>query len=132
MSAEALVLPAEPPRVTETRGSNLSPAIREVVIHMERHFNEPLTLDGLAAICRLSMHRFATVFRRQMGIPPHQYLCRLRVRHAYALLRDGVTPAEAALEAGFCDQSHLSRHFRKQLGVSPGRVAAAFRPVVAS
>jgi AraC-like DNA-binding protein len=48
-----------------------------------------------------------------------------RVRRAKALLRAGRTPAEAAAEAGFSDQSHLTRHFKRLLGFTPGRYRRA-------
>ncbi|MCI0752958.1 helix-turn-helix domain-containing protein [Teichococcus vastitatis] len=129
--APAFMDPVRLPRVSPRSAPRLqggpSPAIRRVVAFMELHFAERLTLPQLAERCQLSMHRFATVFRRQVGIPPHQYLCRVRARHARQLLHQGLSPAEAAAAAGFFDQSHLSRHFRRQFGISPARFAAACR-----
>jgi len=100
------------------------PAIRRALAIMQANFAEPLTVAQLAAVSGLSPCRFVTVFRRQVGVPPHQYLCRLRVAHARDLLRRGVSAAETATEAGFFDQSHLSRHFKRICGVTPGRFAA--------
>jgi transcriptional regulator GlxA family with amidase domain len=76
-------------------------------------------------MCHRSLHRFATVFRQEVGIPPHQYLCRLRIQHAQSLLRQGTSPIVAAVETGFFDQSHLSRHFKRLCGVTPGRFVAS-------
>ena len=59
----------------------------------------------------------------QFGISPHQYLTSRRVDLARGLLLDGMPPSLAAAEAGFYDQSHLTRHFRRVLGTSPGRYA---------
>jgi len=98
-----------------------SPGIRRALSHIERHFTEALYLDDLAALAGLSVCRFVTVFRRQVGLTPHRFVCRERVRYARALLADGVPAAQAALEAGFFDQSHLSRHFKSVYGVTPGR-----------
>ncbi len=106
-----------------TRPAHCSPAIRSVLDFIERNFADPIPLTELAALCGLSLHRFVTVFRSQVGVPPHQYVCRTRVRHARTLLRQGVPLAAAALDAGFCDQSHLSRHFKRQCGVTPGHFA---------
>jgi AraC-like DNA-binding protein len=72
-------------------------------------------------VAGLSVWRFATVFREQVGVSPHRYICRLRVERAQALLRAGMSPAEAASEAGFYDQSHLSRHFKNLCGMTPGQ-----------
>ncbi|HEV2508354.1 AraC family transcriptional regulator [Bosea sp. (in: a-proteobacteria)] len=98
-----------------------SPGIRRALSHIERHFTEALYLDDLASLAGLSVCRFVTVFRRQVGLTPHRFVCRERVRYARALLADGVPAAQAALEAGFFDQSHLSRHFKSVYGVTPGR-----------
>ncbi|MGX1788537.1 helix-turn-helix domain-containing protein [Bosea sp. NPDC055332] len=98
-----------------------SPGIRRALSHIERHFTEALYLDDLAAVAGLSVCRFVTVFRRQVGLTPHRFVCRERVRYARALLADGVPAAQAALEAGFFDQSHLSRHFKSVYGMTPGR-----------
>jgi transcriptional regulator GlxA family with amidase domain len=108
----------------------ISPPIRRVMSYMEEHFAEPLSLAELARMCDRSLYRFATVFRREVGIPPHQYLCRLRIQHAQSLLRQGTSPTIAAVETGFFDQSHLSRHFKRLCGVTPGRFVAAGSPPV--
>ncbi|WP_158743000.1 helix-turn-helix domain-containing protein [Acidisphaera sp. L21] len=103
----------------------LSPGVRAVLAFIEENFAEPITLAELAMLCGLSLHRFVTVFRCQVGIPPHQYLCRIRVDRAQALLRQGLPLAAVALDTGFFDQSHLSRHFKRQCGVTPGHFAGA-------
>jgi AraC-like DNA-binding protein len=96
-------------------------AIESVLRHIDDHLNQPLTLPELAALTGLSMWRFATVFRQQVGVAPHRYICRLRVERAQALIRNGMPAATAASEAGFYDQSHLSRHFKNLLGMTPGQ-----------
>ena len=76
----------------------------------------------------LSLHRFITVFRSQVGIPPHRYVCRTRVRRRAHLLRRGVPAAVVAIDTGFCDQSHLSRHFKRHCGITPGHFAGSAVP----
>jgi len=93
--------------------------IDNALAYIHRHFGEQLSLEALAQIAGLSVCRFATVFRQRMGIPPHRYICILRVRHAQALLRSGMPAANVASEAGFYDQSHLSRHFKNVCGMTP-------------
>lgn len=110
------------------RPDSVGPAIRRVLDHIDENFADPLPLADLAEIARLSLHRLVTVFRSQVGIPPHQYLCRIRVQHARNLLRQGLPAASVAIDSGFCDQSHLSRHFKRQCGVTPGHFALASRP----
>lgn len=99
----------------------VSPGIQRALHHIERHFTDAVYLEDLAALAGLSVCRFVTVFRRQIGLTPHRFICHRRIRYAKALLRDGVPMAQAASEAGFFDQSHLSRHFKSICGVTPGR-----------
>ena len=107
-----------------------TPSILRVLRHIDEHLGEPLTLSDLAVVAGLSMWRFATVFRQQVGIAPHRYICRLRVQRAQALMLEGISPASAASEAGFYDQSHFSRHFKTMFGMAPGQymTAAARQP----
>lgn len=63
-------------------------------------------------------------FSQAYGIAPHRYVTGRRVDRARRLLLDGRTPAEAAVEVGYHDQAHLTRHFRRVLGTTPGAFAA--------
>ena len=99
----------------------LSLGIQRAVRHIERNFTARIQLDELARLSELSVCRFVTVFGRQIGLTPHRFICHRRVAYAKALLAGGMPAAEAAAEAGFCDQSHLSRHFKAICGVTPGR-----------
>lgn len=62
-------------------------------------------------------------FSGAYGIAPHQYLMSRRVDRARRLLLEGRPPGEVASATGFYDQSHLTRHFKKLVGVTPGRYA---------
>ena len=64
-------------------------------------------------------------FSAAYGIAPHQYLNSRRVDRARRLLLEGRPPGEVATTTGFFDQSHLTRHFRKLVGVTPGRYSKA-------
>ncbi|MEW2348312.1 AraC family transcriptional regulator [Streptomyces sp. NPDC006684] len=81
---------------------------------------------GLAEAARL-LHADEThlvrAFTRAFGIAPHQYVTARRLDRARRLLLEGVPAARAATESGFYDQPHLSRHFRRFLGTTPGRFA---------
>ncbi|WP_246646389.1 helix-turn-helix transcriptional regulator [Nonomuraea ceibae] len=80
----------------------------------------PPGLRELAEAVGTTPFALVRAFRRAYGLPPHAYLTQLRVRRARELLARGTPPAEAAQAAGFCDQSHLSRHFRRIVGTTPG------------
>jgi AraC-like DNA-binding protein len=113
---------------SRTAGASRSgAAIERVRHHIDEHLGQPLGLAELAELADLSVWRFATVFRQQVGVSPHRYICRLRVERAQALIRQGIPPATAASEAGFYDQSHLSRHFKNVCGMTPGQYLTAAR-----
>lgn len=78
------------------------------------------------AATELGAHRshLVRVFTRNFGIAPHRYVIGRRVDRARRLLLSGSSPAEAAVESGFHDQAHLTRHFRSTLGTTPGAFAA--------
>ena len=62
---------------------------------------------------------FLRRFKKVAGLTPHQFLVQNRLRTAKKLLADKLPPAAAALEAGFYDQSHLNRWFRRNIGLTP-------------
>ncbi|KVG30414.1 helix-turn-helix domain-containing protein [Burkholderia diffusa] len=97
----------------------VSSAIGDVLRTIDASFAQPLNLDTLAAVAGLSVSRFTARFRGEVGLSPHRYLCLVRVRRAQDLLRAGVAPSVVATEVGFFDQSHLCRHFRRVLGITP-------------
>ena len=78
------------------------------------------TVARLAERSRMSREGFTRHFKRVHGLPPHAFQLMARLNHARALLRAGVSPAMAALEAGFADQSHMGRNFRRFFGTTPG------------
>ena len=77
----------------------------------------------MAEVAGLSRAHLIRAFRREFFITPHAFQTDMRVRHARRLLRDGATPSDTALECGFADQAHMTRHFKARSGVTP----AAFR-----
>jgi AraC-like DNA-binding protein len=84
-----------------------------------------LTADQLAAAAGCSRFAAYRTFTQAYGLAPSDYQRQLRVRAARRLLIRGVTPAVAAAEAGFADQAHLTRWFRRYYGVTPGAYRAA-------
>lgn len=82
-----------------------------------------MTLDEAATLVPAHPTHLVRAFSAAFGIAPHQYLMSRRVDHARRLLLDGRPPAEVATAVGFYDQSHLTRHFKRFVGVTPGRYA---------
>lgn len=100
-------------------------AVGRALGYLDAHFAEAVDLATLAAAAGVPRVRLIRAMRRQTGLTPHAWLTDRRVRAAARLLRTGIAPAEAALAAGFCDQSHLNRAFRVRIGVPPGAYRAA-------
>ena len=88
---------------------------------------EHVSIDFLADIAGLSAYYLVRVFHRRVGVPPHTYQRLVRVELARALLRTGLSIADAAHQAGFYDQSHLNRCFKKVLGLTPGEYCGGAR-----
>ncbi|MEU0894876.1 AraC family transcriptional regulator [Streptomyces massasporeus] len=84
---------------------------------------DPPSLAALATDLGLSRYQLLRAFRTTMGVPPYAWLAQHRVARARGLLEAGLRPAEVAGLVGFADQAHLTRWFRRVLGVTP----AAYR-----
>ncbi len=105
-------------------------AVLRAVELMRRRLTDALTLEELAGVSGMSPFHFARQFKIATGHPPHDYLVRLRVDRAQELIRQHArawTLAAIANESGFADQSHMARHFKRVLGVTPGEFADAYR-----
>ena len=87
---------------------------------IESQYAESLGLDDLADHVATSPYHFLRLFRRELGLTPHQYLIRTRLRHALRLLTaTRLSVTEVAFEVGFSDLSNFSRTFRRHVGMSP-------------
>ncbi|HKX44868.1 MAG TPA: helix-turn-helix transcriptional regulator, partial [Burkholderiaceae bacterium] len=81
----------------------------------------PLSLDDVAQQVGVGAFHLMRVFRRAIGVTPHQYLMRVRLLRAMALLRDTAQPVtEIAYAAGWSDLSNFTRTFGRDVGCSPG------------
>ncbi|HYO63007.1 MAG TPA: AraC family transcriptional regulator [Pyrinomonadaceae bacterium] len=92
--------------------------------YLEANYAENVSLRQLAAVCDISPFHLLRTFRDAVGLPPFEYQTQLRISHAKRLLRDGWSIADAAAETGFADQSHLTRHFKRVVGLTPGKYFA--------
>jgi AraC family transcriptional regulator len=87
-----------------------------------------VSLKELARECRLSTAHFSRAFRRSVGVAPHNWLIEQRIVLSKKKMRDDrLSLADVAAECGFSDQSHLTRHFVRIVGVTPGAWRRAFR-----
>ncbi len=87
--------------------------------YLRSHYAENVSLTQLTSLTNLSPFYLLRVFHNRAGFPPHEYQTQVRIAHARKLIRNGTPLSQAALETGFFDQSHLSRNFKRIVGVTP-------------
>ena len=93
---------------------------RRVLDYIESNLSRELTLGELAKIVDLSLHHFARIFKKTIGVAPHRYVLARRVEHAKGMLRaTSSSLVEVGLSAGFCSQSHFTSTFRRMVGATP-------------
>lgn len=105
-----------------------SPSVHRARDFIEAHLTEPVRLDDLVQAAGAS-DRFQLVrsFTAATGLPPHAYQIQRRINLARQLLARGLPPADVAIELGFVDQSHFSRHFKRVVAVPPATYQRAIR-----
>lgn len=92
----------------------------EAAIWIDARSHEPIDLDGAAKAVGLGSFHFLRLFARVLGVTPHQYLVRSRLRHAARLLAEDARPiTDVAFDVGFGDLSNFVRTFHRAAGVSP-------------
>ncbi|MDX6281554.1 MAG: hypothetical protein QOH03_2625 [Kribbellaceae bacterium] len=103
--------------------ASLRNAVQVVRGYLEENYAATVSLDELARMVSLSPFHLARLFREEVGMPPHAFQLQLRLTRAKDLLRQGRPVSEVAIETGFFDLSHFTRHFKRHVGISPGRYA---------
>jgi AraC-like DNA-binding protein len=96
------------------------PAVRAARDLLHERPAAPPALGELAEAVGTGPYALLRAFRAAYGLPPHAYLTNLRVQRAREMLDAGLRPAEVAARVGFTDQAHLTRHFKRIVGVPPG------------
>jgi AraC-like DNA-binding protein len=116
-----------PPGLAEAgpRGFAEDRTARLVRDFLDAHYAAPVTGDELAAAAGRSRYAAYRAFRAAWGLAPSEYQRLLRLRAARQCLAAGVPPAEAAATAGFADQAHLTRWFRRCYGITPAEFRRA-------
>jgi AraC-like DNA-binding protein len=100
----------------------------ETALWIDTHSHRQIDLEHAAAQAELSPFHFLRLFASVLGVTPHQYLVRSRLRHAARLLADNERPVtDVAYDVGFGDLSNFVRTFHRAAGVSPRRFREASR-----
>jgi AraC-like DNA-binding protein len=112
------------------RGSTDPRAVDAPLARVRRVLDEQLTrrvpLGEMAALAGLSRFHFLRAFSRAYGVSPYAYSLNRRLLEAQRRLSHGAAISMTALEFGFADQAHLTRHFLRTIGVTPGEYQRAF------
>lgn len=117
-----LVLLSERPQNLGKPDARQRRCVIETAVWLDENSHQPLSLDMLADKAGLSPFHFLRVFTRVLGVTPHQYLLRSRLRRAVHLLTEPeLSVLEVAIEAGFNDLSNFIRTFNRAAGMSPGQ-----------
>jgi AraC family transcriptional regulator len=108
------------PKAPGPRGKLNAFQLRTVVDFIDGHLSEDVSSVALARQAHVSPFHFARLFRRTVGIPPHQFVLRLRIQRAIGLMKTRtLSLAHIAAESGFHDQPHFTRAFRAVTGTTP-------------
>jgi AraC-like DNA-binding protein len=101
-------------------------AVRLARTFLHDSLADKISLDDVATHARLDKFHLVRAFRAEVGIPPYEYLTHARIAKARDLLQHGALVANAAQAVGFYDESQLHRHFRRIVGITPGRFSRSF------
>ncbi|MEO0415660.1 MAG: AraC family transcriptional regulator [Verrucomicrobiota bacterium] len=107
---------------------HLFQALAPVFSYLEEHYAQPVSMEEMAKLAGLSATHFNRRFREVIGMNPTKFLHSLRIEKARMLLAKSRTPiGQIALEVGYHDQSHFTRHFRKLTGETPKTYRQSFQ-----
>ncbi|MDC0336460.1 AraC family transcriptional regulator [Pseudodesulfovibrio sp.] len=124
--ADLIARHAELGEVKEPAGND--EAVGKAKQHLAENLSDKVSLDDLTEVAHLSRYHLLRVFQAATGLPPHAYQNQLRVDLGKQLLAEGMPISQAAVEAGFADQSHFSRVFKQYTGATPRQYQKATNP----
>ncbi|WP_211910699.1 helix-turn-helix domain-containing protein [Tardiphaga alba] len=105
---------------SKSRGGLSGWQIAKAKNFISQNLGRRIVIDDLSALMGLSPAYFSRAFKQSFGDSPHSFIVRRRLAHARELLLNTRLPlCEVAIDCGFADQAHLSRHFRRHFGVPP-------------
>ena len=109
--------------ITFENKTSIDSRLQQAIDYIQAHLNRKLSLAEIARVINISPPYLSSLFKRTIGVSPHQYVIQQRVERAkLLLLKTNLAIADIALEVGFSNQSHLTRHFKRLLGVTPQQV----------
>ena len=121
LSALMIALSSEPVRGVIPVPDNL----KQLAAHMDRHCTDDLSLDELCGYSGFSPGHLIRAFKQHFGMTPHAWLINRRIQHTQRELKAGHSLADVALNAGFADQAHFQRTFKKLVAATPNQYRRA-------
>lgn len=97
----------------------VTPDIRRVLEHIETALGQPVAVDALAAVARLSPSRFKAKFKEQIGVPPAEYAIRRKVEKAREWLKQGKSVTTVAFDLGFSTSQYFATTFKRVTSLRP-------------
>jgi AraC family transcriptional regulator len=132
--ADGKVLEAAARRVVHALTSDVEPSIvsderiLKAIDYIRSHLDTPITLDDVAGQVYLSPGRFRHLFVEQTGMGLRPYILWRRFIHVLQIMMDGGSLSSAAHSAGFADSAHLTRTFKRTMGVAPSLFRVSSEP----
>lgn len=101
--------------------SGLSPRkLQTAIDYIQANLDNKVSLDDFAQITNISPYYFCRLFKKSTGITPYQYLIKCRIEKSKILLQqEKLSITDIALEVGFSNQSHFTKHFKRLIGTTP-------------
>ncbi|WP_071591933.1 AraC family transcriptional regulator [Baaleninema simplex] len=107
------------PHVTHPSFDLEHKAVKQVKEYINSFYFWNISLDEVSKLTHLSPFYLSRVFRKELGLSIHAYLIQVRIHRAKNLLSAGCSASDVAAQTGFVDNSHLTRHFKRLVGVTP-------------
>ncbi|QCI29158.1 AraC family transcriptional regulator [Caminibacter pacificus] len=93
--------------------------LKKSIEYIDENFTQKIKLENLAYLEHISKYHFLRLFKNQTGLTPHQYIIIKRLNFALELMKKEKNLAYVAVRAGFSDQSHFIKEFKKVFGFTP-------------
>jgi len=98
-----------------------SPAIRKCIHYIHVHLHEKIAVDDLAEECNMSRSYLSILFKKELGIPIHEYILKEKLNASKIYITEGVSFSEIAYRLSFCSESHFITCYKKVFGSTPGK-----------
>lgn len=102
-------------------GSPIPDNLQQLAAHMDNHCTDELSLDDLCAYSGFSPGHLIRAFKQHFGMTPHAYLINRRIQYSQRELKTGTALIDVALSAGFADQAHFQRTFKRLTAATPAQ-----------